>query len=324
MVSKSSDSEEGPLPDSMPSSPPPEDELAVDFATKEEREMIELEERTRIENAQIEEAALKARQAGFSHERREPVAKGRGRGRPSAGGSGTTPSNFPGKTKKNIAETKAEKEEKARQLEALLSQTDAFAKILTKKTEVLGRVGSGFDGKALGEHELTMAEQPKNMVGGTMRPYQLEGLTWMYEICLQGMSGILADEMGLGKTIQTISLIALLRDQDQCLGPHIIVAPVSTLSNWIEEFEKWTPSVPVLLYHGTPEQRKTLLKTRLLNHLKNGRPDEKFPVICTSPEILMRDNSELSKINWLFIIIVSLNSCMKRMETNLSRTKDIE
>jgi ATP-dependent DNA helicase len=36
------------------------------------------------------------------------------------------------------------------------------------------------------------------MVGGTMRDYQLEGLTWMFEICSQGMSGILADEMGLG------------------------------------------------------------------------------------------------------------------------------
>jgi len=36
------------------------------------------------------------------------------------------------------------------------------------------------------------------MINGTMRDYQLEGLTWMYEICSQGMSGILADEMGLG------------------------------------------------------------------------------------------------------------------------------
>lgn len=54
------------------------------------------------------------------------------------------------------------------------------------------------DGKALGEHNLQMAEQPKCLVGGTLRDYQLEGVTWMYEVCLQGMSGILADEMGLG------------------------------------------------------------------------------------------------------------------------------
>jgi ATP-dependent DNA helicase len=95
-------------------------------------------------------------------------------------------------------ETKIEREAKARELDDLLKKSAAFSNILTKKTEVLGRVGSGLDGKTLGEHDLKMAAQPKCMKGGTMRDYQLEGLTWMYEICLQGMSGILADEMGLG------------------------------------------------------------------------------------------------------------------------------
>ena len=102
----------------------------------------------------------------------------------------------PRKTKK--AETKAEREAKARELDELLMKSAAFSDILTKKTQVLGRVGSSLDGKTLGEHNLLMAEQPKCMVGGTMRDYQLEGLTWMFEICSQGMSGILADEMGLG------------------------------------------------------------------------------------------------------------------------------
>ena len=54
------------------------------------------------------------------------------------------------------------------------------------------------DGQSLGEHNLELAKQPKCMVGGQMRDYQLEGLTWMREIAVQGMSGILADEMGLG------------------------------------------------------------------------------------------------------------------------------
>lgn len=103
------------------------------------------------------------------------------------------------KRRRKKAETKTEREAKARELDELLRQSAAFSDILTRKTEVLGRVGSGLDGKTLGEHDLKMAEQPKCLVGGTMRDYQLEGLTWMYEICLQGMSGILADEMGLGK-----------------------------------------------------------------------------------------------------------------------------
>lgn len=94
--------------------------------------------------------------------------------------------------------TKEEREAKGKDLDALLAQSAAFSSILTDKTKVLGRVGTGLDGKTLGEHDLTMAKQPKCLVGGTMRDYQLEGLTWMYEICVQGMSGILADEMGLG------------------------------------------------------------------------------------------------------------------------------
>jgi ATP-dependent DNA helicase len=96
------------------------------------------------------------------------------------------------------AETKAEREAKARELDELLKKSAAFSDILTKKTQVLGRVGSSLDGKALGEHDLVMAKQPKCMINGEMRDYQLEGLTWMFEICSQGMSGILADEMGLG------------------------------------------------------------------------------------------------------------------------------
>ncbi|KFY60942.1 hypothetical protein V497_03250 [Pseudogymnoascus sp. VKM F-4516 (FW-969)] len=194
-------------------------------------------------------------------------------------------------------------EAKARELDELLAKSAAFSNILTKKTQVLGRVGSGFDGKALGEHDLEMAQQPKIMSGGTMRDYQLEGLTWMYEICAQGMSGILADEMGLGKTIQTISLIALLREKEKYLGPHLIVAPLSTLSNWVEEFQKWTPSVPVILYHGDPAKREELRTTKITKHLENGRPTSKFPVVCTSYDIILRDKNYLSHINWEFIII---------------------
>jgi ATP-dependent DNA helicase len=246
----------------------------MDFATTEEKAMLEEEAKAHAENVENEVAEA----------RRKKLAA---------------------KKRKQYDESKAEREMKAAQLDELLRKSAAFSDILTKKTEVLGRVGSGFDGQALGEHDLTMAAQPKIMIGGTMRDYQLEGLTWMYEICAQGMSGILADEMGLGKTIQTISLIALLREQENYLGPHLIVAPLSTLSNWIEEFEKWTPSVPALLYHGTQDKRKELRRTELFNNIERNRPTDKFPVVCTSPEMVMRDEKELSKINWEFIIIVS-------------------
>ncbi|KAL7910293.1 SNF2 family DNA-dependent ATPase [Trichoderma velutinum] len=205
--------------------------------------------------------------------------------------------------RKKKAETKAEREAKAKELDELLQKSAAFSDILTKKTQVLGRVGSSLDGKKLGEHNLQMATQPKCMVGGTMREYQLEGLTWMYEICSQGMSGILADEMGLGKTIQTIALIALLREQEQYLGPHLIVAPLSTLSNWIDEFHKWVPSIPIEMYHGNKAQREEIFHKKIMSHLKSGRPTKKFPVVCTSYEMVINDHHNLSRIKWEFIII---------------------
>jgi len=113
------------------------------------------------------------------------------------------------KWKKRVL-SKEEREAKAKDLDRLLAQSAAFSSILTNKTKVLGRVGTSLDGKALGEHDLTMAKQPKCLVGGTMRDYQLEGLTWMYEICIQGMSGILADEMGLGMSFYSVPCVSML------------------------------------------------------------------------------------------------------------------
>lgn len=110
--------------------------------------------------------------------------------------------------------------------------------------------------------------------------------------------------MFAGKTVQTIALIALLREQEEYLGPHLIVAPLSTLSNWMDEFHKWVPSIPVVMFHGTKTEREDIFRTKMQRNLKNGRPTDKFPVVCTSYEMVLREQASLSKVNWEFIIIV--------------------
>lgn len=74
------------------------------------------------------------------------------------------------------------------------------------------------------------------------------------------LNGILADEMGLGKTIQTISLFTYLVEVKKLQGPFLVVIPLSTMSNWVMEFEKWAPSLQVVSYKGTPGVRKDLSK----------------------------------------------------------------
>jgi len=57
-----------------------------------------------------------------------------------------------------------------------------------------------------------------------------------------GLNGILADEMGLGKTIQTIAFYCFLLEMG-ITGPFLVIAPLSTIPNWLSEFSKFAPKV---------------------------------------------------------------------------------
>lgn len=96
------------------------------------------------------------------------------------------------------------------------------------------------------------------LVGGTMKAYQIYGLNWMVSLYNNSLNGILADEMGLGKTIQTISLFAYLIEVKKNLGPFLVVVPLTTITNWTLEFEKWAPDIKVLVYKGKKKDREEL------------------------------------------------------------------
>ena len=101
------------------------------------------------------------------------------------------------------------------------------------------------------------------------------------------LNGILADEMGLGKTIQTIALVTYLMEYKKVNGPFLIIVPLSTLSNWQLEFDRWAPSVIKIPYKGSPQTRRVLQP-----QLKQG----KFNVLLTTYEYIMKDKSALSKV----------------------------
>ena len=68
-------------------------------------------------------------------------------------------------------------------------------------------------------------KQPALLEGGSLRPYQLEGLRFTVSLYNNKLNGILADEMGLGKTIQTVALLAYVMETKHSKGPHLILAP---------------------------------------------------------------------------------------------------
>ncbi|TSK22805.1 Lymphoid-specific helicase [Bagarius yarrelli] len=141
-------------------------------------------------------------------------------------------------------------------------------------------------------------QQPKLLTGGVMRWYQVEGIEWLRMLWENGINGILADEMGLGKTIQCIAHIAMMIEK-KVLGPFLIVAPLSTLPNWINEFRRFTPEVPVMLYHGSQKERMELVK----KIRKPQGPLHMCPVVVTSFEISMIDRKYLQRFHWKYLIV---------------------
>ncbi|PYH99455.1 chromatin structure-remodeling complex subunit snf2 [Aspergillus ellipticus CBS 707.79] len=158
------------------------------------------------------------------------------------------------------------------------------------------------------KEEVTM--QPTILVGGTLKEYQMKGLQWMISLYNNNLNGILADEMGLGKTIQTISLITYIIERKKNNGPFLVIVPLSTLTNWNLEFEKWAPSVSRVVYKGPPNARK-----QQQQQIRWGN----FQVLLTTYEYIIKDRPILSKIKWTHMI-VDEGHRMKNTQSKLSST----
>ena len=58
--------------------------------------------------------------------------------------------------------------------------------------------------------------------------------------------------------VQTIGFLCHLRNSGHINGPYLVLGPLSTLTNWVSEFERWAPDFPVVLYHGNKAERQAI------------------------------------------------------------------
>lgn len=128
-----------------------------------------------------------------------------------------------------------------------------------------------------------------------MKPYQLEGLSFLVYMHRNGMSPILGDEMGLGKTLQTLSLFQYIAENEANDGerqPHLVVCPLSVLSSWVAETRKWT-DLNVVRFHG-PVRERELLKQQILTERAKRLDSDLTPadIIVTTYETFK------SEANW--------------------------
>ncbi|XP_071146572.1 chromodomain-helicase-DNA-binding protein Mi-2 homolog isoform X6 [Mytilus edulis] len=150
--------------------------------------------------------------------------------------------------------------------------------------------------------------------GGTLHPYQLEGLNWLRYSWANGTDTILADEMGLGKTIQTIVFLSSLHKEGHCKGPFLIAAPLSTIINWEREFEFWAPDMYVVTYIGDKDCRSVIRDYEFSfdeGAIRGGpkacrmKSDAtvKFHVLLTSYELISIDSATLGSVDWQVLVV---------------------
>ena len=125
-------------------------------------------------------------------------------------------------------------------------------------------------------------EAPERL-NANLRPYQLEGLSWMQSLRQLEVGGVLADDMGLGKTLQTLAHILCEKNAGRLDRPAMIVMPTSLIPNWLDEAAHFTPQLKVLALYGATRKK-------YFAHLND------YDVILTTYALLPKDIEHLAKL----------------------------
>lgn len=85
----------------------------------------------------------------------------------------------------------------------------------------------------------------------TLRPYQEQGLNWLWFLYCHGLSGLLCDDMGLGKTHQAMALLAaVIHEDEEKANKYLVVCPTSVIYHWQELLRRFLPEIRVCTYYG--------------------------------------------------------------------------
>lgn len=158
--------------------------------------------------------------------------------------------------------------------------------------------------------EIKAVKKPRTLKA-TLRPYQEQGLSWLYFVHEIGSGGVLADDMGLGKTIQTIALLLILKgERKEKPLRTLIVAPTSVVTNWIREIERFGPSLSTALWHGAGRREQR-------DELENAN------VIITSYALLRRDIDLLKGLRLDYAILDEAQNIKNPLSATAQAAKEL-
>lgn len=84
--------------------------------------------------------------------------------------------------------------------------------------------------------------------------------------------------------------------QDQ--GPHLIIVPKSTLSNWMNELARWAPHIKAIKFHGNKQERQDMIDQQM-----NPKLEREWHVCVTTYEICNLERNVFNKFAFSYLII---------------------
>ncbi|QHW33514.1 DEAD/DEAH box helicase [Paenibacillus rhizovicinus] len=134
--------------------------------------------------------------------------------------------------------------------------------------------------------ELPLVEIPEAF-HGELRPYQLQGVSWLAFLRRFGLGACLSDDMGLGKTIQfTAYLLHVMATSG--LGPSLLICPTSVIGNWEKELERFAPEIRVLVHYGPKRARGEEFAAAVAE----------ADLVITSYTLAPIDEEDMQRISW--------------------------
>jgi len=143
---------------------------------------------------------------------------------------------------------------------------------------------------------------------GTLRPYQEEGFSFLYQCNRRGFGACLADDMGLGKTPQTLAWLLYLKKTDPGLTPALLISPMSVVGNWEREISRFAPSLKTWVHHGTDRYKGD----------EFIRMVSSYDLVLTTYHLAARDLDQLKMVSWSAIILDEAQN-IKNPNTNQSK-----
>lgn len=129
-------------------------------------------------------------------------------------------------------------------------------------------------------------------VDAELRPYQIEGFSFLCHLTRMKLGGILADDMGLGKTLQTLTWLSWLHERNsKDPKPALVICPASVLHNWRREANRFAPHLRVLVLESGNARHN--LRKQIPQH----------DIIVTNYALLRRDLEALQKFPFGALIL---------------------